>query len=540
MSSTRKRVEIVALVVTVVACGAVAFEMAATADPTKVTGEPVPGADVPAIVEAAVSCPALNPAKVAAQIMAASGFKGDTHAVAGLDDAAFTKWRPSADSSRNDRRANIVALGHRTCENVGRLRAAKLDGDLWAAAVAAEHSGLKAVTEAGGVPKAARSYVDKVKGYAAWYADQPQFAERPITSPAVAAAGGELKVPDDLVKPIQAAGRICKQITPARIAAQLRSLSGFDVDKRTEQGQGVAQFNARMWKHYQPGSNTSLWRPADAIPALGVAMCDMTQQLDGLNGDDSYRLALGAYQWGIDAVRRAGGLPRVNVRQLADDVPVYVAEYEKDARLTPASKPSASPSKTAEPSASAEPPAQDTEKPKDSEKPKDTGNKPKGPKLFAYDPGATYQIKSAWADAIVELPGINENTKPGSRVHLWKNENYEDQFWRVRAAPDKRHVIITNVWNDMALAVEDRSTQENAKMAVYARDAGDESQQWLLEDVGGGRVVMTNRNSGQVMELLGEDLGPPKDNGTTWNGYWIEQLSRHDNQRDQKWLFVKQ
>jgi hypothetical protein len=541
VSSTRKRVEVVALVVTIVTCGAVAFEMSATADPDRLAGEPVPDSDVPAIVEAALSCPALNPPKVAAQIMALSGFKVRADQVAGLDKAAWDKWRPSSDANRADRRARIVALGHRTCENVGRLRAADLDGDLWPAAVAAEKVGLKTVTEARGVPKDTKAYVDKVKGYAAWYSDQPQFSKEPGTPSVNVAAAAEMKVPDDLVQPIQTAGKLCPQITPARIAAQLRSVSGFDVNRRTADRQGVAQFTAQMWERYQPGSNTSVWRPADAIPALGVAMCDMTQQLAHLNGEDPYRMALGAFQWGIDAVRRADGLPRANVSQLADTAPSHVTEYEKDTRLiAPAAKPKPkpSPSKSAQASPSATPSDDKTDA---AGKPTDKPEGPKGPKLFAYDPDAKYELQSAWADdSLVELPGMNADTKPGSRVHLWKPEKYEDQYWRIRPAGDNRHVFITNVWNDMALAVEDRSTQENAKIAVYQRDDSDESQQWLLEDVGGGKVVMTNRHSGQVMELLGEDIGPTKDNGTTWNGYWVEQLNRHDNQRDQKWQFVKQ
>jgi ricin-type beta-trefoil lectin protein len=540
MSSTRRRVEVVALVMTIVACGAVVFEMAATADNETLQGEPVPDGDVSAIVEAALSCPALNPAKVAAQIMAASGFKGSGDALAGLDDASFEKWRPSSDVSRSDRRANIVALGHRTCENVGHLRSAKLDGDLWPAAVAAERGGLKPVIDAHGVPKGTKSYVDKVKGYAAWYAEQPPFAEKHGTPTSASSAAAELKVPDDLVRPIQTAGRMCKQISPAQIAALLRTVSGFDVNKRTAGRQGIAQFTPAMWEQYQPGAGTSVWRPTDAIPALGVAMCDMTQQLSSLNGENPYRLALAAYQWGIDTVRRADGLPRVNVHQWADEVSTHVAEYEKDSRLTATEKPAAkpSPSRTVPTG-----PGKETAKPAktDEAKPgRPADEKPSGPKLFAYDPKAKYKLWSAWADALVELPGINEDTKPGSRVQMWKDENYEDQMWKIQSAPDGRHVIIANVWNNMALGVEDRSTQENSKMAVYDRDDNDENQQWLLEDVGAGRVVMTNRHSGRVMELLGEDLGPPKDNGTTWNGYWVEQLSRHDNQRDQKWRFVKQ
>jgi hypothetical protein len=541
LSSTRKRVEVVALVMIMVACGAVAFEMAATAGSDTLEGEPVPDGDVSAIVEAALSCPALTPPKVAAQIMAASGFKGKGDSIAGLDDASFDKWRPSSDVSRADRRANIVALGHRTCENVGHLRSAKLAGDLWPAAVAAERNGLKPVMAAGGVPKAAKSYVDKVKGYAAWYAEQAPFSEHSDTPAVAAGAAAEMKVPDDLVKPIQVAGKMCKEITPARVAAQLRTTSGFDVNKRTSDRQGVAQFTPAMWERYQPGAKTSVWRPADAIPALGVAMCDMTQQLSSLNGEDPYRLALAAYQWGIDTVRRADGPPRVNVHQWADEVWDHVAEYQKDDRLSaptpkPDSKPSAPKSAAAEPPKEADKPTD----PADTKTDKPADEKPSGPKLFAYDPNAKYQLWNAWADALVELPGINENTKPGSRVQMWKAENYEDQLWKIQPAPDHRHVIIANVWNNMALAVEDRSTQENAKMAVYDRDDNDESQQWLLEDVGAGRVVMTNRHSGQVMELLGDDLGPPKDNGTTWNGYWVEQFARQDSGRDQKWRFVKQ
>src|SRR4051812_42300071 len=88
ISSTRKRVEIVALVGVILASGAVGFELAATADPDKLVGEPVPDGDVPAIVEAALSCPALNPPKLAAQIMAASGFKSSPDMIAGLDQAA--------------------------------------------------------------------------------------------------------------------------------------------------------------------------------------------------------------------------------------------------------------------------------------------------------------------------------------------------------------------------------------------------------------------------------------------------------------------
>ncbi|WP_285690284.1 hypothetical protein [Actinoplanes sp. NBRC 103695] len=139
----RQRLEVMALVLIIIGCAGAGLDAAATADPDKLEGKPVPAADVAAVVEAALSCPALNPPKVAAQVMAASAFSATAKQVVGLDNDAWGEWRPSTDASRGDRRANILALGHRTCANVGRLRAAKLDGDLWPAAVAAEQAGIK-------------------------------------------------------------------------------------------------------------------------------------------------------------------------------------------------------------------------------------------------------------------------------------------------------------------------------------------------------------------------------------------------------------
>jgi hypothetical protein len=546
LSSRRKQVEVMALVLVIVSCGAVALEVAATADNGTLRGEPVPDGDVSAVVEAALSCPALNPPKMAAQIMMASGFKGRADGLAGLDEASFNKWRPSADVSRTDRRANIVALGHRTCENVGHLRAAKLTGDLWPAAVAAERSGLKAVIDAHGVPDGAKSYVDKVKGYANWYAEQPPFAEGSDAPASTMDADGEVKVPDDLVQPIQVAGKMCKEVTPARIAAQLRTMSGFDMNKLSGGREGIAQFTPAMWEIYQTGVKKSVWRSADAIPALGLAMCDMTQQLSNLSGGDPYRLALGAYQWGIDTVRRADGLPRVNVAQWADEVVKRTPEYEKDTRLAaPVAEPagtsssaSVAPSAPASvaPSAPASSPAQVATGPA---KPTKTQNK--GPKLFAYDPAAQYEIFNDWADQIVDVPGADEPTVGNdTRLDLWRREGVVDQRWKIQPAPLKDYVVIINARNGMAIGIESRSRNEKDKVAVVTRDVNDANQQWLLEDVGDGKVVMTNKNSGYVMELLGDDIGPPNDNGTTWNGYWIQQLQRDDSQKDQKWRFDKQ
>jgi hypothetical protein len=149
----------------------------ATAGAEMLAGEPVPAEDVPAIVAAARSCSILTPPRVAAQIMAVSGFgvTGAGRDIAGISEAEWQKWKPAPDSRRSDRAANIVALGRHMCQLAGEVRAGKVQGDLWAAALAADRVGVPEVVEAGGVPQRAGSYVEKTRKYANWYADQDVF-----------------------------------------------------------------------------------------------------------------------------------------------------------------------------------------------------------------------------------------------------------------------------------------------------------------------------------------------------------------------------
>jgi hypothetical protein len=194
------------------ALAVVAFGVIMVTTPGSAETVPLPGVPVPAeyrafLAEAAKSCPALTPAKVAGQVMEESRFspssvngRGGT-GLAGLTDAAWETWRPSSGASRTDPRANIVALAHQMCDLVGQMRAANLSGDHWQLALGAFHSGVAAVKSAGGVPDAARDYVDRVERYAAWYAIQPESGSAsaaasaavvaarsaPATSPTVAA-----------------------------------------------------------------------------------------------------------------------------------------------------------------------------------------------------------------------------------------------------------------------------------------------------------------------------------------------------------------
>ncbi|WP_345639411.1 family 16 glycosylhydrolase, partial [Rugosimonospora acidiphila] len=142
----------------------------------------VPPAYLAAIETGAQSCPALTPPKLAAQLMAASGFNPAARTssggsgIAGLTDTQWKQWTPAPDAARGDAAANILALAHDTCDLVGHLGAAKAAGDPWRLAVAAYRSGLAPVNAAGKVPADDTNYVDQLADYANWYARQPEFS----------------------------------------------------------------------------------------------------------------------------------------------------------------------------------------------------------------------------------------------------------------------------------------------------------------------------------------------------------------------------
>ncbi len=345
----------------VVVCGAVAAVeiLPALAGPGEPTARPVPQEDLAPIVAAATSCPALTPARLAASLMAASGFDSTlvtstgATGIAALSTDDWTKWRPWPDAGRRDDRANIFALAHRTCDVVGQLRAARFPGDPWQAATAAGSVGLPTVLKAHQIPPGAQQHIDIVSGYAEWYASQSQLS-RLIATPATVTLDSSaqptdaLPVPDAYRADVLAAGRACAAISPAGIAAQLMAASRFNPNLASPDGlQGIAQFRPEAWIRYRPSATASPWNPHDAVPALGTAMCDLAGQLSGLNGGDPYILALAAFQWGNDTVRAAGGVPRVGgIRQLSDLAPRYVRHYSQDRQLDDGRTPPPSPSST--------------------------------------------------------------------------------------------------------------------------------------------------------------------------------------------------
>jgi hypothetical protein len=168
-------------------------------------GVAVPASQVEAISRAALSCPTLNGPRLAAQLMAASGFDVNARGadgrvgVAGLTDELWRRWIPWPDAPRMDPVANITALAHHMCDLVGELRLAGLGGDRWPAALAAHRAGLPEVREAKMIPPTAASYVDTVSRYAVWYGRQPEFRADAGPSPtgqASAVPTGPQPVPD--------------------------------------------------------------------------------------------------------------------------------------------------------------------------------------------------------------------------------------------------------------------------------------------------------------------------------------------------------
>ncbi|MET8525278.1 RICIN domain-containing protein [Micromonospora sp. NPDC005172] len=519
-----------------------------------VAGTPVPPALSETIVAASLSCPTLNPSRLSAQIMMASGFNtGDSRGVAGLDDDDWKLWRPTKTANRADSEANIYALAHHTCDTAGRLRAAGLTGDLWPLAMAAETSGLTAVTRAKGIPDAARVYVNRLEAYARWYADQQPF--RIDAKAAQSSPSAPIPVPEAYVAAIRKAGSVCPAVPPPLVAAQLMAASKFDANLRSPEGnQGIAQFSPELWSQYRATASASVWNPNDAIPALGMAMCDLGAQLTDLNGAEPYRLALAAFQWGDMAVRAAGGVPRANVPQLADTTPRYVSAYEKDTRLgggpakpgsspTPAS-PSPSPAMTPTPtgaSPGAVPPAGGGSQGQGTSttSPSPAAGSPQAPPatIAGLRVGQKYKLLNDHTNSVAELPDQDTNKSVGAHVQLWLKRDQADQYWKVTAAPAAGYIVFVNTFSGHALGLESGGTWDGAKVLQVKLNPADPTQQWYLQDAGGGKWFIRNHATGKTLDILGDDLGPVSDG--TWNGKWVEQWDIVPGQRDQLWSFIQ-
>nr|WP_240955443.1 ricin-type beta-trefoil lectin domain protein [Micromonospora sp. HNM0581] len=460
----------------------------ASAQNDTVVGDPVSEKQMTAIVAAARSCPMLDPAKIAGQLMAesnlnnnaqqtASGGKG----IAGLDDEDWKAWKPWPDASRSDISASILALAHQMCDLSGQLRLVGVTGDTWRLSVAAFHSGLTEVTRAKGVPAGAVDYLDLVSGYAGYYGRLKQFGGSGDPTPTAPPANEAKGVPTEYVPLVVAAGSVCEQVTPPMIAAQLMALSGFDANLLGTNGQrGVAQFLPEVWQAYGP-EGSSAWDPAIAVPAVGDAMCGLHKELSGLDGDP-YLLALSAYRNGPTAVRQTGGALDQSTETFLRAVKALNDLYVLDTRLAkptpsePAPTPAAAQPQQSEP---ADEPSAEPELPTD--KPKPPANEPEPTTAAPTHAAAAKPARPAGLKQIFH-PRTGKcvssgTTGDGTRLVLKTCREEPSQWWDFRSDGTIRS---RDLCMDIAWAA---SADGTAIQVAYCN--GNPAQDWQLNDQGG-------------------------------------------------------
>ncbi|MEV6301347.1 RICIN domain-containing protein [Actinoplanes sp. NPDC051861] len=323
----------------IVLLGAGAFMAGRAADAAEpVRADRFSASDVRILASAAESCPALTPARLAGQVMA-------TPAGAPLlTPQQFRENVPWDGAQQGDREAAVTALAHLMCRFAGQARTVGIGEDPWRVALAAHRLGPDQVIKSGAVPGDAKEYVDTVERYAAWYALQPEFgggvaAPSPTAGyPAVTTA---IPVPDAYVGEVVAAGRVCAEMPPALVAAQIMATSGFDAGKLGPAGeQGIAQFLPQVWTaNVKAAASRTPWQPEVAIPALGRTMCKLIKRSGG-----QYAAALAAF---------TRGSATAAVTALAETITKAQAEYAKDTRLGVVKAPAPATSKPPKPGSAA-------------------------------------------------------------------------------------------------------------------------------------------------------------------------------------------
>ncbi|MFV2100527.1 RICIN domain-containing protein [Micromonospora sp. LOL_024] len=487
----------------------------AVADPVREPSRPVDVETAQTISLAALSCPALNGPRLAAQLMANSGMAVDrADGVAAMPAATFEKWAPWPGAVAQDTTASVYALAHHMCDLVGEVRVAGVDGDQWRAALAAYHSGIDAVRTAGEVPDPAQDYVSQVAAHTVWYADQAVFGgpngsavPATVTARGVAApgSGSPVPVPAEYVPTVGKAGAVCPQVTPARVAAQLMASSGFNPNVRSADRMGIAQFRAQLWSEYGPAGN-SPWDPHSAIAVLGRTMCALVKTLAPLGGD-SYRHALAAFQVGAEAVRAAGGMPPVP--SVADFVDRTVSLNESYSSLSVVPSASTSPSPVrATPSPS---PQRSTASPRPS--PSVTRTPSPGPTPSAP---TQYRLVNVHSKKAMTVP--NGSKAPNQILVQQPDRGGADQRWLL-VRDRNGHVRIKSVLNNLVLSPLGGSKEPYA-FAAQVPDASTAATRWRLDDIGGGLFEILNEGSGLLLALQfmvdtdGTRLFQHPDNGT--------------------------
>ncbi|GAA4215814.1 RICIN domain-containing protein [Actinocatenispora rupis] len=167
---------------------------AATPEVAPEAAKPLPDAYVADVLKAGRICPAVTPARIAAQLMAGSGFDPNKQSAGGAQGIAqFLPEIWSTYASRSDPAtaspwnpdSAIPMLGSTMCDLAGQL-SALTSGDPYTLALAAFQWSATAIRQAGGVPqsKSLQDNADRVLSYVDYYSKDTRLAPaKPSTKP---------------------------------------------------------------------------------------------------------------------------------------------------------------------------------------------------------------------------------------------------------------------------------------------------------------------------------------------------------------------
>ncbi|MGW7453690.1 helix-turn-helix domain-containing protein [Streptomyces sp. NPDC054787] len=175
-----------------------------------------------------------------------------------------------------------------------------------------------------------------------------QHGAAPPTSPRPAEDAAWLRTDADIPPRYRSliieAGRMCgvPQVTPALVAAILKTESGFDpgLSDPVKDEYGIARWTPRVLRYYLPPDRQHAvpqppLTPEDSIPALGRMLCAIAPELEGVPGDPALNLAA-AYRIATWRVQKQGAeLERI--RPYLDQVRTSMLDYRPASSPPPAS-----------------------------------------------------------------------------------------------------------------------------------------------------------------------------------------------------------
>jgi hypothetical protein len=173
--------------------------VSASASPTPLAGaRPVPEAYLQPVLAAGTVCPAVTPARIAAQLMAQSGF--NPNKLSSVGQAGIAQFRQQTWATYNltplatpwEAPGAILVLGRAMCDLVSQVSKAEPQADAWAAALSAFEWGVTSVAQAGAPTDANRTFAAQVNSYVAYYSADPRLSAKatidPTTTPSTSSA----------------------------------------------------------------------------------------------------------------------------------------------------------------------------------------------------------------------------------------------------------------------------------------------------------------------------------------------------------------